>query len=131
MALLASVPVTALFYVDQNVTQLLLQQPAARLAKESYYHQNFLFVGCVNAIGPLFGLTLITGSLPHSPQFAKALSKLDPQTGRVLSVTENRISPMLMYAAIGASLLVRTRFLPLPPPYPPTRSYLLRVNFIV
>jgi hypothetical protein len=50
VALAASVPVTSLFYVDQNVTGLLLQQPSNKLGKGSYYHASFLFVGIINGM---------------------------------------------------------------------------------
>jgi solute carrier family 4 (anion exchanger) protein 1 len=52
---------------------------------------------------PLFGLTLITGSLPHSPQFARALAHRDP-AGAIVRVTETRVAPLLMYVAVGCSL---------------------------
>lgn len=50
VALASSIPVTALFYVDQNVTGLLLQQPSNKLSKGSYYHASFLFVGIINGM---------------------------------------------------------------------------------
>lgn len=50
VALVSSIPVTALFYVDQNVTGLLLQQPSNKLGKGSYYHASFLFVGIINGM---------------------------------------------------------------------------------
>ena len=50
VALASSIPVTALFYVDQNVTGLLLQQPSNKLGKGSYYHASFLFVGVINGM---------------------------------------------------------------------------------
>jgi len=42
-----------------------------------------MLIAVTNAVGPLFGLPLISGSLPHSPQFARSLSTLDAD-GRVL-----------------------------------------------
>lgn len=50
VALASSIPVTALFYVDQNVTGLLLQQPSNKLSKGSYYHASFLYVGLINGV---------------------------------------------------------------------------------
>ena len=90
--------------VDQNVTGLLLQRPAAKLAKGSYYHGSFLLVAISNAVAPLFGLPFISGSLPHSPQFARSLSRLDGE--QVIEVVESRLAPMLLYVGVGATLLV-------------------------
>eukprot|EP00967_Tisochrysis_lutea_P022667 scaffold25859_cov25-Tisochrysis_lutea.AAC.3 len=45
-----------------------------RLSRGSYLHASFLLMGLFNAIGPLFGLPFVTGSLPHSPQFVRALA---------------------------------------------------------
>ena len=86
------------------MTGLLLQRPAAKLAKGSYFHGSFLLVAISNAVAPLFGLPFISGSLPHSPQFARSLSRLDGE--QVVEVVENRLAPMLLYAGVGATLLV-------------------------
>ena len=74
-----------------------------RLRKGAYYHSSMLMMGLFCMIGPLFGLPFVTGSLPHSPQFVRAMARLD-DGGRVLAVNESRIAPLLCYALIGATL---------------------------
>ena len=54
--------------MDQNISSLLCQLPEYNLQHGHYYHLSFLWMGVFNAVGPLFGLPFVTGSLPHSPQ---------------------------------------------------------------
>jgi hypothetical protein len=63
-------------------------------------------MGIFNAVGPLFGLPFVTGSLPHSPQFVRALSFAPARPGAAPVVAENRVAPLLMYAMLGLPLLV-------------------------
>jgi sodium borate transporter 11 len=79
-------------------------------------------MGLFNAIGPFFGLPFVTGSLPHSPQFVRALTFAPPADaaadgsvrngkGRAeggssgVEVAENRLAPLLCYAMLGLPLL--------------------------
>ena len=76
-------------------------------------------MGILNVVGPLFGLPFVTGSLPHSPQFVRALTfapqhasaqgRADKQAGTstsaAVAVAENRIAPFLTYAMLGLPLL--------------------------
>jgi hypothetical protein len=97
-AALVGLPITMFFYMDQNISSLLTQTPDMKLRKGSYYHSSFLCMGLFNMIGPMFGMPFVTGSLPHSPQFALALSETDPGTLVTKSVCENRVAPLLTYA---------------------------------
>jgi hypothetical protein len=60
-------------------------------------------------VGPLFGLPFVTGSLPHSPQFVRALALAVDKPGAPPVVAENRVAPLLMYATVGL-LRGRVRF---------------------
>lgn len=72
-------------------------------------------MGVFNILGPVFGLPFVTGSLPHSPQFVRALTstvvvdkeKLDDveASQREITVVEGRVAPLLMYLFIGFPLL--------------------------
>ena len=62
------------FYFDQNISSLYTQLPSKKLQHGSYYHSSFQWMGIFNAIGPLTGLPFVTGSLPHSPQFIRAVT---------------------------------------------------------
>tara|TARA_B110000196_G_scaffold307996_1_gene308206 strand:+ start:428 stop:610 length:183 start_codon:yes stop_codon:yes gene_type:complete len=59
-------------------------------------------MGLFNALGPLFGLPFVTGSLPHSPQFVKSLSYTTRLGGQEQhAVAESRVAPLLVYLGIG------------------------------
>eukprot|EP00947_MAST-08B_sp_MAST-8B-sp1_P006582 g6582.t1 len=70
----SALPIVFFFYMDQNVSSLLTQQPSMKLRKGAYYHSSFLCMALFNLVGPLFGLSFVTGSLPHSPQLVQALT---------------------------------------------------------
>ena len=121
-----------LFFVDQNVTSLLTQAPEHRLKKGNAYHWNFLILGVFNIVMPLFGCPFITGSLPHSPQFVQALAVRGPAhessssggsgnapseggakgtpspATRIVSVHENRLSPLLVNVLVLMALFLKS-----------------------
>lgn len=113
-----ALPIVFFFFMDQNVSSLLTQRKAVGLSKGSYYHSSFLCMAIFCCVGPLFGLPFVTGSLPHSPQLAKALwsrkryLRIQGEThaeeeaeNDEPEVYENRIAPFIMYFLIGAVLL--------------------------
>jgi len=106
-ALLAAVPITFFFYMDQNISSLLCQLPEMQLRRGHYYHAPFVFMAAFNGIGPMFGCPFVTGSLPHSPQFVRALA-LKGQAQGELQVAESRVAPLLMYVLVGLPLLAPT-----------------------
>lgn len=106
VAFFSAVPISFFFYMDQNISSLLCQLPEYDLKHGHYYNLSFLWMGIFNAVGPLFGLPFVTGSLPHSPQFVRALSFAPARPGAAPVVAENRVAPLLMYAMLGLPLLV-------------------------
>lgn len=106
----AAIPLVMLFFVDQNVTMLLTQHPDHHLKKGAAFHYNFFILGCFNIIFPIFGCPYITGSLPHSPQFVRALARTRTvrENGRerteIVEVIENRVSPLLVNVLILVAL---------------------------
>jgi len=106
----AAIPLVLLFFIDQNVTMLLTQHPDHKLKKGGAFHWNFFILGCFNIIFPMFGCPYVTGSLPHSPQFVKALATTQivreggHEKVEVVSVCENRLSPLLVNVLVLATL---------------------------
>eukprot|EP01052_Picozoa_sp_SAG31_P016969 SAG31_NODE_1143_length_9694_cov_5.541011_6_plen_370_part_00 len=99
VAALSAVPIVIFFYFDQNLSSLLTQQPEMQMRLGSFYNSSFLWMGLLNIVGPLFGLPFVTGSLPHSPQLAKALTIYNydaDQKAKIDAVVENRLAPFLM-----------------------------------
>eukprot|EP00457_Paulinella_chromatophora_P004821 gb/GEZN01004834.1/.p1 GENE.gb/GEZN01004834.1/~~gb/GEZN01004834.1/.p1 ORF type:complete len:612 (+),score=9.63 gb/GEZN01004834.1/:30-1865(+) len=105
LAGIAAVPIVALFFIDQSISALLTQVPSIGLKKGSYYHQPFLLTSLFNLVFPVFGMPFITASLPHSPQFAAALSDV-ATGGKAIDVHENRIAPLIVYGLCLFSLFL-------------------------
>lgn len=105
---IGALPLSLLFFVDQNVTSLLTQHPDHKLKKGAAFHWNFFILGVFNMVFPLFGCPYVTGSLPHSPQFVKALATMKVEQGKLVvdSVSENRVSPLLVNVLVLLSLLI-------------------------
>lgn len=107
VALIASVPIAALFYIDHLFSCILAQKPELGLKKGEYYHSSMLITGICNCILPSFGLPFVTASLPHSPQFIKALTDFDKEKDpwKVLHVHESRIAPLFVYTLCFGGLV--------------------------
>ena len=90
--------------MEQNISSLLCQLPKHGLKHGHYYHSSFLWMGVFNAVGPLFGLPFVTGSIPHSPQFVRALTHTTKRDGP--AVAEGRVAPLLIYLGVGVPLLL-------------------------
>jgi hypothetical protein len=77
-----------------------------KLQKGSAFHYNFLLLGFFNMLLPLMGCPYITGSIPHSPQFVRALAKTEvvrdgaQEKTRIVQVFENRLAPFLVNVLI-------------------------------
>lgn len=67
-----------------------------------------LITGVCNLILPSFGLPFVTASLPHSPQFTKALTDYDKSESpwRVLRVHESRVAPTIVYGLCLFGLVI-------------------------
>jgi|AntAceMinimDraft_5_1070358.scaffolds.fasta_scaffold34958_1 sodium borate transporter 11 len=88
---------TLLMYVEMSISSLLVNKTENKLIKGPAYHLNFLVMALLVLVFSFLGLPFATGSLPHSPQFVRALSDVEEisvagQTKtRVLWVRENRL----------------------------------------
>ena len=71
-----------------------------QLEKGNYYHSSFLWVGIFNMFLPMFGLPFVTASLPHSPQFVRALKIVDKSTGKPKAVVSHREHPVEMASLV-------------------------------
>jgi len=116
LGMVAALPLVMLFFVDQNVTSLLTQQPDNNLKKGAAYHYNYMILGFFNMIFPLFGCPFVTGSLPHSPQFVVALANKEvirignTEKTVITSVFENRLAPLMVNVLILACMPVIEKF---------------------
>ncbi|KAH6941942.1 hypothetical protein HPB50_024458 [Hyalomma asiaticum] len=111
-----------LFFMDQNISAAMVNNPSNKLRKGSAYHLDLFVVGLLNAGLSVFGLPWMHGVLPHSPLHARCLADLEERVdqGHVREVVvrsrETRLTGILSHVLIGLSLLM----LPYPLSYIPT-----------
>ncbi len=114
-AIVPAVLAVVLLFLDQNITTRLVNAKHHKLKKGSGYHQDLFVVGLIVLVASLFGLPWIVAATVHSLNHVRSLAshrvvETDGQSREeIVSVRENRISPLMVHALIGASLL----FLPL------------------
>lgn len=98
--------VTLLVYLDQNITVRIIQSSENALKKGSAYHWDLALVGVLIGVCSLFGLPWLVAATVRSVNHVKALAITEgagPEA-KVVSTVENRLSPLLIHAGIGASL---------------------------
>ncbi|KAL1478541.1 hypothetical protein MTO96_016226 [Rhipicephalus appendiculatus] len=111
-----------LFFMDQNISAAMVNNPSNKLRKGSAYHLDLLVVGLLNAALSVFGLPWMHGVLPHSPLHARCLADLEERVDQghvhevVVRSRETRLTGILSSLFIGLSLLL----LPYPLSYIPT-----------
>ena len=113
-ALVAAVPIAFFFFFDQNISTLFCQRAAGGLGRGRYQHSAFVALGILNLLGPLIGCPFLTGSLPHSPQFVRALTVPSVRSSSGVEVAESRFAPLLVYLFIGLPLLAPRLILAIP-----------------
>lgn len=101
-----------LFFMDQNISSAMVNNPGNRLKKGSAYHWDLLVVGFVNAFLSIFGLPWVHAALPHSPLHVRALADVEERVDRghvfeiIVKVRETRLTGLLSSILIALSLLM-------------------------
>jgi hypothetical protein len=104
-----------LLFLDQNITTRLVNAGHHELRKGSGYHLDLFVVGLIITVFSLFGLPWIVAATVHALNHVRSLAdhRVTEAGGErretVVSVRENRVSPLMIHVLIGISLL----FLPL------------------
>lgn len=114
-AIVPAILAVVLLFLDQNITTRLVNAKHHKLKKGSGYHLDLFIVGLIVLASSLFGLPWIVAATVHSLNHVRSLAnhRVVDEGGQlreqIVSVRENRVSPLLVHVLIGASLL----FLPL------------------
>lgn len=102
-----------LFFMDQNISAALVNNPHNKLKKGDAYHWDLLVVGVLNVFLSVFGLPWMNGMLPHSPIHTRSLADIEQTVdanGRVTEVVvrgrETRVTGVTTHVLIGISLLL-------------------------
>ncbi|CAL8102420.1 unnamed protein product [Calicophoron daubneyi] len=117
-----AIPLSLLFYMEQNIASALVNSPANRLRKGPANHWDLLVVSLINIFFSSFCLPWMHAALPHSPLHVKALADIEEriEIGQhirqtIVRVRETRLTTIFAHVLIGLSLLM----LPVPLNYIP------------
>lgn len=104
---------TVLIFLDQNITVRLINSPENKLQKGEAYHQDLAVVGGLVGICSLLGFPWLVAATVRSLNHLRSLATLEEAIlpsgetrERVRRVRENRVTPLMIHALIGFSLLL-------------------------
>uniref|UniRef100_A0A914UP64 Bicarbonate transporter-like transmembrane domain-containing protein n=1 Tax=Plectus sambesii TaxID=2011161 RepID=A0A914UP64_9BILA len=106
-----------LFFIDQNITSAIINNPQNKLRKGTTQHLDLFVVAVLNCFLSIFGLPWMHGALPHSPLHLRALADVEERVSQghvhevITNVRETRLASLIAHVMI----LMSTFFLL---PYP-------------
>lgn len=121
--LLCSLPavlLTALFYMDQNISVRVINNPDNKLKKGAAYNIDMVALGVITGVLSLFGLPWMCGATVQSMNHLKAMTttKFNDETGEaeIESVTETRVTGFFIHYLIASTVkaLALLKYLPIP-----------------
>ncbi len=108
----ASIPIAGLgavlLYLDQNITVRLVNSPQHRLTKGDGYSLDMAVIGVLVAVCAVFGLPWVVAATVRSLNHVRSLATVrhHARGEHIISVMENRLTPLVVHALIGGSLLL-------------------------
>ncbi|XP_022239063.1 sodium bicarbonate transporter-like protein 11, partial [Limulus polyphemus] len=101
-----------LFFMDQNISAAMVNNPCNKLKKGPGYHLDLFVVGILNGFLSLFGLPWMHGVLPHSPLHVRSLADVEERVEQghiyeiIVKVRETRVTGIVSHILIGLSILL-------------------------
>ncbi len=112
LAILPAILTTVLIFLVQNVTSRLINNPDLKLKKGAAYHLDLTVIAALVGICSIFGLPWLVAATVRSLAHVRGLASVDEvllSSGetkeRIIHVEENRLTPFLIHALIGISLV--------------------------
>jgi hypothetical protein len=103
---------TILLFLDQNITTRLVNSPSHKLRKGPGFHLDLAVVAVITGVCSVFGLPWIVAATVHALNHVKSLATTETighgssAREQIVSVRENRVSPLSIHILIAASLLM-------------------------
>ncbi|KAL7434874.1 hypothetical protein ACHAXH_006324 [Discostella pseudostelligera] len=101
---------TALFFMDQNITVRLINSPENKLKKGEAYNLDMLALGLITGVLSIFGLPWMCGATVQSMNHVRAMAetKLNEETNRleITGVTETRVTGFVIHAMLASSIML-------------------------
>ena len=107
----ASIPIAGLaavlLFLDQNITVRLVNSPQHRLRKGAGYNLDMAVIAVLVAICAVIGLPWVVAATVRSLNHVRSLATVrhHARGEHIISVTENRLTPLVVHLLIGGSLL--------------------------
>jgi sodium borate transporter 11 len=98
-----------LFYMDQNITSAIVNNPRNKLKKGTAIHMDLFVVAILNMFLSLVGLPWMHGALPHSPLHLRALADVEERVAQghvhevIMNVRETRLACLISHILILVS----------------------------
>ena len=96
-----------LLFLDQNITVRLVNSPQHRLRKGAGYNLDMAVIAVLVAICSVIGLPWVVAATVRSLNHVRSLATVrhHARGEHIISVMENRLTPLLVHLLIGGSLL--------------------------
>ncbi|XP_037071831.1 sodium bicarbonate transporter-like protein 11 [Pollicipes pollicipes] len=110
-----------LFFMDQNISSAMVNNPGNKLKKGPAYHLDLMVVALLNGLLSVFGLPWMHAAIPHSPLHVRSLADVEERIEQghvyeiIVKVRETRVTGILSHVLIGLSVFL----LPYPLSYIP------------
>ena len=121
--LLCSLPailLTSLFFMDQNISVRVVNNPDNKLRKGAAYNLDMVALGLITGVASAVGLPWMCGATVQSLNHVRAMTetRFNKETGEpeVVGVTETRLTGFVVHALIAGTVLLLPllRFVPIP-----------------
>lgn len=121
LALVSGALLATLFFLDQNISSMLVNRFENKLKKGPGYYLDLVVVSVIIVVQSIFGMPWTHAALPHSPLHARQLADVQEyeehgrRYERVVKSRETRVTGLLSHVLIGVSILAKDvlEFIPL------------------
>ncbi|WKX97955.1 hypothetical protein Q1695_013564 [Nippostrongylus brasiliensis] len=110
VCLLLGFSLSFLFFMDQNITSAIVNNPQNKLKKGSTQNLDLFVVALLNVFLSIFGLPWMHGALPHSPLHLRALADVEERVSQghvhevIMNVRETRLATLIAHVMILISM---------------------------
>jgi hypothetical protein len=117
---LPAILLTSLFFMDQNISVRVVNNPDNKLKKGAAYNLDMVALGLITSCLSLVGLPWMCGATVQSLNHVRALTetRFNERTGEpeIIGVTETRVTGFAVHALICSTLAILPllRFVPIP-----------------
>jgi hypothetical protein len=120
LCILPAILLTSLFYMDQNISVRVVNNPDNKLKKGAAYNLDMVALGLITGALSLVGLPWMCGATVQSLNHVRAMTdtRFNKETGQseIVAVTETRFTGFAVHALITATLVILPLlgFVPIP-----------------